>query len=71
MTPVLAYQNISDPLIVYRKRLSELNNIFNTQYTLPSDDDVSYEKMVNFYLKMSISQFDDYIRSLSSVPLEQ
>jgi hypothetical protein len=70
MTPVLAYQNISDPLIVYRKRLSELNNIFNTQYTLPSDDDVSYEKMVNFYLKMSISQFDDYIRSLHQVDMK-
>lgn len=60
----------SDPLKIYKERLTELNEELGTSYAIVSDGSMSDEEVVEFYKSMSMSEFDDYIYSLNQLDIQ-
>ena len=59
-----------DPLKVYKDRLMELNEELGTNYAICSDGTLSDKELEEFYQKMSMAEFDEYIYSLYQLDME-
>ncbi len=56
----------ADPLIIYKSRLEELNNLYNTNMEI-SDTTASggsYSEIIKVFSSMSMDEFDEYILSI-------
>lgn len=60
----------SDPLKVYKDRLIGLNEELGTNYAICSDGTLSDKELTEFYQKMSMTEFDEYIDSLHQLDME-
>lgn len=56
-----------DPLILYKNRLSYLNEAYDLDYMIPEEtaSGGDYSEIIDFFSVMSIEEFDNYILSLN------
>lgn len=60
----ISYAAEKNALELYELKLEELNTEFKTKYRLQPNSGETYQNMINFYLSMSIDEFESYIRTI-------